>query len=688
MPWRRIFFTITLSLLFFPDASAVTLLDNEELRLDLGAYLRLDAEFLNNTVDLDSRLKDDKDAYLGLDYNLSLDAQLKDSDTELYFKFERNGPTDYDAPLFTHNTLMTSCGVIEDYRNDELLPQLEEFWMDTPFVGATRLKAGLYAYQVGQGFSLNGSYENYGFTIYRESAKSSWRLYYCRPDLVYKNHLGPRIRQEEEQGVKYQHNASNFFSFDAKWEDKGYSINPYVGMLSDYTSSGKRNSIYAAPVDRDLLGTVGISLRFTGEKPFFNFETARNFGRADSSDPAYKDIVHKGYLVYAEAGLDFDRAKPSVQFLVCSGNRVSLDEVAAGATSLNSGANRSFSSYSPLNFNLSDSISSVNADSRPVVATGAVRTGAGKSQTTRRVAGILAAQGRRVVVVRHPMPYGDLARQAVQRFATFADLDAHECTIEEREEYEPHLERGMVVYAGVDYERILRSAEQEADVIVWDGGNNDMPFFKPDLFIVVADPHRAGNEITYHPGETNLRMADIVIINKVDTATPESVKLVRENIRAANPNARVIEAASPIFTDDPEAIRGKRVLAIEDGPTLTHGGMGYGAGVVAAQRYGASELVDPRPYAAGSIREVFQTYPNIGPLLPAMGYGTQQIIDLQETINATPCDLVLIATPIDLTRILKISKPAQRVRYELQEIGRPTLEDLLQPVLAAVQVKG
>lgn len=371
MPWRRIFFTITLSLLFFPDASAVTLLDNEELRLDLGAYLRLDAEFLNNTVDLDSRLKDDKDAYLGLDYNLSLDAQLKDSDTELYFKFERNGPTDYDAPLFTHNTLMTSCGVIEDYRNDELLPQLEEFWMDTPFVGATRLKAGLYAYQVGQGFSLNGSYENYGFTIYRESAKSSWRLYYCRPDLVYKNHLGPRIRQEEEQGVKYQHNASNFFSFDAKWEDKGYSINPYVGMLSDYTSSGKRNSIYAAPVDRDLLGTVGISLRFTGEKPFFNFETARNFGRADSSDPAYKDIVHKGYLVYAEAGLDFDRAKPSVQFLVCSGNRVSLDEVAAGATSLNSGANRSFSSYSPLNFNLSDSISSVNADSRPVVATGA-----------------------------------------------------------------------------------------------------------------------------------------------------------------------------------------------------------------------------------------------------------------------------------------------------------------------------
>ncbi len=324
----------------------------------------------------------------------------------------------------------------------------------------------------------------------------------------------------------------------------------------------------------------------------------------------------------------------------------------------------------------------------PVVATGAVRTGAGKSQTTRRIAGILASHGRRVVVIRHPMPYGDLARQACQRFATFADLDLHQCTIEEREEYEPHLECGTVVYAGVDYERILRSAEKEADVIVWDGGNNDMPFYQPDLYVVVADPHRAGNEVTYHPGETNLRMADIVIINKVDTATPDSITLVRDNIRAANPNARVIEAASPIFTDDPEAVRGKRVLVIEDGPTLTHGGMAYGAGVVAAQRYGASELVDPRPYAAGSIREVYQAYPKIGPLLPAMGYGPEQVADLQETINATPCDLVLIATPIDLTRLLRLQKPAQRVRYELQEIGRPTLEDLLQPVLAAAPAKG
>lgn len=324
----------------------------------------------------------------------------------------------------------------------------------------------------------------------------------------------------------------------------------------------------------------------------------------------------------------------------------------------------------------------------PVVATGAVRTGAGKSQTTRRVAAILASSGRRVVVIRHPMPYGDLVKQACQRFASFADLDRHECTIEEREEYEPHLEHGLVVYAGVDYERILRSAEAEADVIVWDGGNNDMPFYQPDLYIVVADPHRAGDEVTYHPGETNLRMADAIVINKVDTATPDSVKLVRENIRAANPNARVVEAASPIFTDDPEAIRGKRVLVVEDGPTLTHGGMAYGAGVVAAQRYGAAELVDPRSYAAGSIREVYQTYSGIGPLLPAMGYGPEQMADLQQTINATPCDMVLVATPIDLGRILDLKKPAQRVRYELQEIGRPNLEDLLQPILASAPTSG
>lgn len=318
----------------------------------------------------------------------------------------------------------------------------------------------------------------------------------------------------------------------------------------------------------------------------------------------------------------------------------------------------------------------------PVVSVGAVRTGAGKSQTTRRVADILRRDGRRVVVVRHPMPYGDLVRQACQRFATYEDLDLNACTIEEREEYEPHLDRGIVVYAGVDYGRILRAAEQEADVILWDGGNNDLPFFRSNLHIVVADPHRAGDELRYYPGESNLRLADVVVINKVDTATPECINLVRENVGSANPKARIIEAASPIYVDDPAAIRGKRVLIIEDGPTLTHGNMAYGAGVVAARRFGAAEMVDPRPYAAGLIRQAFTEYPQIGPLLPAVGYSPEQIHDLEETINATPCDLVLIATPIDLRRVLHMKWPAQRVRYELQEIGRPTLEDVLQPVLA------
>ncbi len=322
---------------------------------------------------------------------------------------------------------------------------------------------------------------------------------------------------------------------------------------------------------------------------------------------------------------------------------------------------------------------------RPVVSICAVRTGSGKSQTTRRVVDLLRAAGHQVVAVRHPMPYGILAEQAVQRYARYEDLDRYSCTIEEREEYEPLLDRGVIVYAGVDYERILRQAEEEADVVIWDGGNNDLPFYQPDLHIVVADPHRAGDELTYHPGEANLRLADVVVINKIDTAAPDMVRLVRENIHAANPNARVVEAASPIYVEDPAAIRGKRVLVIEDGPTLTHGGMAYGAGVVAAQRFGASEIVDPHPYAAGTIRQTFETYANVGPLLPAMGYGPQQVHDLQETINATPCDLVLIATPIDLRRLINIKQPAQRVRYELQEIGRPTLDDLLQPVLAVEQ---
>ena len=317
--------------------------------------------------------------------------------------------------------------------------------------------------------------------------------------------------------------------------------------------------------------------------------------------------------------------------------------------------------------------------SKPVVAVAAVRTGCGKSQTTRRVAQLLRDWGYQVVVVRHPMPYGNLVEQAVQRFATFEDLDRYHCTIEEREEYEPHLRNGMVVYAGVDYERILRQAEAEADVILWDGGNNDLPFFRPDVHIVVADPHRPGHEMTYYPGQANARLAHAFVINKVDTADPEGVLTVRRNLQALNPAAILIEAASPIFVDDPEAIRGRRVLVVEDGPTLTHGEMAYGAGFVAAQRFGAAEIVDPRPYAVGSIRETYARYPTTGAVLPAMGYGEAQIRELEATINAADADLVIVATPIDLTRLIQVNKPVQRVRYELQEIGRPNLEDVLAP---------
>ena len=314
---------------------------------------------------------------------------------------------------------------------------------------------------------------------------------------------------------------------------------------------------------------------------------------------------------------------------------------------------------------------------KPVVSVCAVRTGSGKSQTTRRVSLILREMGYKVAAIRHPMPYGDLASQAVQRYASYADLDRYECTIEEREEYEPHLDNGILVYAGIDYERILRQAEEEVDIILWDGGNNDIPFYVSDFQIVVADPHRAGHELSYHPGETNVRMADVFVINKVDTAGPEQVNQVRQNLAAHNPNAVMIEAASPLFVDDPQAIRGKRVLVVEDGPTLTHGDMAYGAGWVAARRAGAEEIIDPRPFAVGSIQETFQKYPKTGPILPAMGYGDEMTRDLEETIRNANADMVIIGTPIDLSRVLKIDQPFQRVRYELQEIGKPTLEDLL-----------
>jgi len=314
---------------------------------------------------------------------------------------------------------------------------------------------------------------------------------------------------------------------------------------------------------------------------------------------------------------------------------------------------------------------------KPVVSVCAVRTGSGKSQTTRRVSLILREMGYKVAAIRHPMPYGDLAKQAVQRFAELSDLDKHECTIEEREEYEPHIENGVIVYAGVDYEKILRQAEEEVDIVLWDGGNNDLPFYKADLNIVVADPHRPGHETTYHPGEANVRMADVFVINKVDTADREDIMTVSESLRNLNPKALIIEGASPLFVDDPGAIRGKRVLVVEDGPTLTHGEMAYGAGWIAARRFGAAEIVDPRPFAVGSITEVYKKYPTTGNVLPAMGYGEAQIKELEQTIQNADVDLVVIGTPIDLSRILKIDKPFQRVQYELQEIGKPTLDDIL-----------
>lgn len=315
--------------------------------------------------------------------------------------------------------------------------------------------------------------------------------------------------------------------------------------------------------------------------------------------------------------------------------------------------------------------------SKPVVAVCAVRTGSGKSQTTRRVSLILRDMGYKVAAIRHPMPYGDLVKQKVQRFANYSDLDKHETTIEEREEYEPHLDNGIIVYAGVDYEAILREAEKEVDIVLWDGGNNDFPFYASDLLIVVADPHRAGHELRYYPGETNVRLADVFVINKVDTADPDKVIEVRDNLHKLNPDAVVIEGASPLFVDDSSAIRGKRVLVVEDGPTLTHGEMAYGAGFVAARRFGAGEIVDPRPYAVGTIKATYEKYPNTGIILPAMGYGEAMMHDLEETINKADVDLVISATPIDLTRIIKINKPIQRVRYELQEIGEPTLKSIL-----------
>lgn len=382
-------------------------------------------------------------------------------------------------------------------------------------------------------------------------------------------------------------------------------------------------------------------------------------------------LYPNGIPIYAESELADLIKKHEIDEVVFSYSDISHENLMHKASAvLAAGANFSLLSYR----------ATAIESSKPVISVCAIRTGVGKSQTTRRVAQILNERGLKTAVIRHPMPYGNLEEQIWQRFATYEDLDRHKCTIEEREEYEPHIDRGILVFAGVDYGEILKRAEEEADVILWDGGNNDVPFYKADCQIVLVDPHRPGHEVSYHPGETNLRMADIVVINKIDTADPKNVDQLRDTIRRVNPDAIIVEAASPIFTDEPRKITGKKVLVVEDGPTLTHGEMPYGAGMIAASKWGALETVDPRPWAVGSIRHTFEKYSHIGPLLPAMGYSDKQIRELEETIKSVPCDVVLIATPIDLRRVVNIDKPTVRIRYELQEIGTPSLEEAMKMV--------
>jgi predicted GTPase len=390
-------------------------------------------------------------------------------------------------------------------------------------------------------------------------------------------------------------------------------------------------------------------------------------GRVYPAELAGK-LYPDGIKIYEEAELTNLIKQLKVDEVVFSYSDVTFEYVMTKASIVNAAG---------ISFRLLGAAETMIKSTKPVIAVLAVRTGCGKSQTSRRIVDLLQSAGKKVVAIRHPMPYGDLVKQKVQRYASFEDLDKHECTIEEREEYEPHVARGGVIYAGVDYEAILREAEKEADIILWDGGNNDMSFYQPDITFTVADPHRAGHELRYYPGNTSLRLADVVIINKVDSASKEGIDTVRENIKLVNPNAVIIEADSPITVDKPELITGKRVLVVEDGPTLTHGEMKYGAGTVIAKNLGASEIVDPRPYTVNTITETFEKYPEIGVLLPAMGYGDQQVKDLEETINKTDCDSVIIGTPIDLSRILKINKPSTRVMYELQERGSINCESVL-----------
>ena len=383
------------------------------------------------------------------------------------------------------------------------------------------------------------------------------------------------------------------------------------------------------------------------------------------------NLYPDGIPIYPESELVKLLKKHKIHEVVFSYSDITFDYVMIKASEVNA---------TGASFRLLGIEETMIKSKKPVIAVVAVRTGAGKSQTSRKVIEILRQIGKKTVAIRHPMPYGNLLKQKVQRYATISDLKKYDCTIEEMEEYEPHIRNGNVIYAGVDYEAIIREAEKEADVILWDGGNNDLPFYKTDLFITVVDPHRPGHELTYYPGYTNALLADIIVINKIDSANPENVKIVRDNILKINPDAQIVEAASPIALDkqdDSKFISGKKVLVIEDGPTLTHGGMKYGAGILAAQKFMAKEIIDPRKYAVKSIEDTYKKYPDIGTLLPAMGYGEKQIKDLETTISRVPCDSVIIATPIDLRRLIKIDKPTARVTYELQEIGHPNLTELI-----------
>ncbi|MDK2910914.1 MAG: hypothetical protein PWR20_2482 [Bacteroidales bacterium] len=460
-------------------------------------------------------------------------------------------------------------------------------------------------------------------------------------------------------------------------KDKPINLWPAMLVINTKSNFMRRNVIIIGAAGRDF-HNFNTFFRGKAEYNVVAFTAAQIpdiDGRKYPAELAGKDLYPNGIPILAEENLPQLIKDLDAHDCVFSYSDVPYSRVMSLSSIVNAAG---------ANFMLLGPRETMLKSTKPVIAVGATRTGCGKSQTSRRIIEILMKKGLKVVAVRHPMPYGDLVAQKVQRFATVEDLHKHKCTIEEMEEYEPHVVRGNVIYAGVDYEAILRAAENDpngCDVILWDGGNNDFPFYKPDLMVGVADPHRPGHEVSYYPGEVVARMADVIVINKIDTASNENILTVRQNLARINPKAIIVDGASPLTVDKPELIRGKRALVVEDGPTLTHGEMKIGAGVVAAMKFGARELIDPRPFAVGKIADTFRIYPGIGTLLPAMGYGDQQIKDLEATIEKTPADVVVIGTPIDLNRVIKINKPTVKVGYDLQEIGRPNLEEVLNEFL-------